>query len=292
MTNKISIIIPTFNRIYELKKCLRSIFSQDYKNYEIIIIDNFSIDGTENYIKTLKNNFKINYLKIHNKGNIAKSRNEGILNSTGKYLAFIDSDDQWMPNKLSKSIKFIEENNLDFFYHDMILVKKNIISIGKALFRPLKNKKIYENLIENGPAFATSSVIVNKKIFSKIGNFKEDKDLITWEDYDAWIRVAKITNNFGFLKEKLGFINITNSNTLKNINKIKNIYSFKKRYLNNKKRLPQWCLILLIITNFKLKKYLEVKKYYYQLIIKNLDLKNKIKVNILYFISSLFIFLK
>src|SRR6056300_1624629 len=100
MKNLVSIIIPTFNRLDKLVNAIESVRKQSYKNYEIIVVDNSSTDGTIEYLNRLNDN-KISIFKIKNHGNIARSRNLGILNSKGDMLAFLDSDDLWYPNKLS-----------------------------------------------------------------------------------------------------------------------------------------------------------------------------------------------
>ena len=95
---KVSIIIPTSNRIKELRKALESVFHQTYKNWEIVIIDNYSNDGTDEYIRNL-NEKRVIYKKYKNEGIIGASRNKGINYSEGFYLAFLDSDDWWEKNK-------------------------------------------------------------------------------------------------------------------------------------------------------------------------------------------------
>ena len=285
MNQTVSIIIPTFNRLKKLIKAIESVKAQNYKDYEIIIIDNMSSDGTKAYIQNLKEK-KIKFYQINNNGNIAKSRNLGIKKAIGKYISFLDSDDFWSKNKLNKVINKITKANLDLVYHDMNLVKKNFIFKSHALFRILEKKNVYEDLINNGPAFSTSSVLVKKTAFDQIGNFKENKELITWEDFDAWIRLSKKTNKFGFIEEKLGTINIDNGNTLKEKNKIKNIFEFKKKYLRNKRNFPYWCLVSLFTSHFKLKKYSEAKVFY-----KKLNLSNRkisLKLIIIFYFCCIF----
>ena len=111
MTKKctVSIIIPTYKRVEKLKRAIDSVLSQTFTNWEIIIIDNHSLDGTKELVDNY-NNPKIKMLLIKNNGNIAKSRNLGIKKSKGKYLALLDSDDLWVPNKLQICI-----NALKFF---------------------------------------------------------------------------------------------------------------------------------------------------------------------------------
>jgi len=280
----VSIIIPTYNRLSKLKNAINSVLSQTYENFEIIIIDNNSTDGTEEYIYSL-NNKKIKFYKINNNGNIAKSRNLGIKYSKYKYLAFLDSDDIWSKDKLRKCLISIEKKNLDFFYHNMELIKKNFPWKFSALFRKLNPDKLHDDLLYNGPAFATSSFIVKKEIFNQINNFSEDRKLITWEDFDAWLRLSKVTSNFGFFKENLGRINIDGTNSLQERNKIKNICNFKKKYLINYNNLPEWCLLSLLVSFFKLKKYTKVKKIYKSLDLEKYNFKNKLKIRLIFAIS-------
>ena len=102
-----SIVIPTFNQSNFLKEALNSVFNQDFKNFEVIVIDNYSSDETNKIIRTYKK--KIIYKKIKNNGVIAKSRNLGIKKSRGKWIAFLDSDDLWSKNKLHKVYNYLKK---------------------------------------------------------------------------------------------------------------------------------------------------------------------------------------
>ena len=290
MSSLISVIIPTFNRLEELSQAIKSVKSQDYKNYEIIIVDNNSIDGTEDFIKKI-NQKNIKYFKIKNEGNIAKSRNLGIKNSSGELLAFLDSDDTWLPKKLSVCIEEMESKNLDLIYHNMKVKKSNSI-LGKSIgyFRYINKNNAYNDLIYNGPAFPTSSVILKKKLFNQIDNFDEKKKKITWEDFDAWIRYAKITNNFGGVKDILGTISVGKNNTLRIDNKINNIFFFKDAYLKKENIIPNWCLISLITSFFKNKDSKRFGEYYKKINFNDLNLKSLIKIYTMKAIIYLIIF--
>ena len=106
----VSIIIPTYKRVEKLKRAIDSVLSQTFTNWELIIIDNHSLDGTKELVDDY-NNPKIKMLLIKNNGNIAKSRNLGIKKSNGKYLALLDSDDLWVPNKLQICINALKKKN-------------------------------------------------------------------------------------------------------------------------------------------------------------------------------------
>ena len=99
MNPLVSIIIPTYNRANDLKRALQSVFDQTFTDWEILVVDNHSIDETDSLIKSF-NDPKIKLLKIHNEGVIAKSRNLGFKHALGEYIAFLDSDDWWKPKKL------------------------------------------------------------------------------------------------------------------------------------------------------------------------------------------------
>ena len=106
-----SIVIPTYNQSSYLKIALTSVFKQKYKNYEVIVVDNYSSDETFKVIKNFKK--KIIYKRIRNNGVIAKSRNLGIKLSKGKWIAFLDSDDYWSEDKLKKIFHIINSKDCD-----------------------------------------------------------------------------------------------------------------------------------------------------------------------------------
>ena len=135
-----SIIIPTFNQCNLLKKALQSVFKQNFKSYEIIVIDNHSTDNTYKVIKSFKK--KIIYSKIKNFGSIGKSRNIGIKKSHGKWLAFLDSDDTWSDNKLQKIYKIINNNKAQVICHAEWILRND--KIKKLLTYGPYQKNFYQ----------------------------------------------------------------------------------------------------------------------------------------------------
>ena len=137
----VSVIIPNYNKEEFLSSCIQSVLNQTYKNFEIIIIDNFSSDKSFDVAKNFIDP-RINLFQFQNNGIIAASRNFGIKKSNGKYLAFLDSDDLWMKDKLSKSVKVLEKG-ADFTYHDCIVFsgnfKKRRITKSRSLKKPINN---------------------------------------------------------------------------------------------------------------------------------------------------------
>ena len=200
----VSIIIPTFNHANYLSKALQSVLHQTYTNWEAIVIDNYSTDDTGKVI-TRYNDHRIKYLKIHNYGVIAKSRNAGIKSAKGDWIAFLDSDDTWKSDKLDTCIENIN-NRIDLIYHDLE-VKFNRQTFFKDKInksRQLK-KPVLIDLLINGNVISNSSVIVRKKVLTKIGLIEENKDLIAAEDYNTWLKISKFTDQFLYIPKKLGY---------------------------------------------------------------------------------------
>tara|TARA_E500000178_G_C16961645_1_gene726330 strand:- start:519 stop:1421 length:903 start_codon:yes stop_codon:yes gene_type:complete len=205
----VSIVIPTYNRANFLKKAIDSVLNQTYSKLELIIVDDHSTDNTDKIISSY-NDERLKYLKNNSKGIIASSRNMGIRNSRGEWIAFLDSDDWWTLDKLEICLKDINEET-DFIYHDLEIIydKTNSFlkrrdNIGRELKKPILNDLLIGG-INVGNAIGNSSVIVRKNILTRIGGINENKNLVASEDYNTWLRIAKITDKFKYFKKKLGY---------------------------------------------------------------------------------------
>ena len=121
---KVSVIIPTHNHAHFLPKCLESVKTQTYSDYEIIVINNGSTDNTEEVIKRFGwNNLRYHYQQ--DTGSVASPRNTGIRLARGKYVAFLDSDDLWYPEKLRKTMRILEESpDIDILSHDLFMIRE------------------------------------------------------------------------------------------------------------------------------------------------------------------------
>ena len=228
----ISIVLPTFNRSHVLGRAIDSVLAQTYSNWELIIVDNHSSDQTD----ILVNNYhssKIVLLKIHNKGIIAKSRNCGINHAHGELVAFLDSDDWWSPKKLEKSLQFIN-SGADIVYHDLYIVRnENQKYFWKRAKSFQVHEPVYDCLINLGNALTNSSVVVKKKLLEKIGGLSEDYEMISWEDYDCWLKISQHTERFMRIKEPLGFYWAGGGNSSSSEQTIKNYREFQCRYLED-----------------------------------------------------------
>lgn len=200
----ISVVIPTYNRARELERALRSVRAQTCAGWEAVVVDNHSSDNIDDVILGF-NDARIKLFKIHNNGVIAASRNLGVKHARGEYIAFLDSDDWWSPRKLEVSLKYLGQGT-DVVYHKMFVVTKpgQKFFWRKGLGRELSSP-VFEDLLVNGNGLSTSSVVVRKSILQEIGGLSEDAAWIAWEDYDAWLRVARITERFRRIPKTLGY---------------------------------------------------------------------------------------
>ena len=140
----VSIIITYFKKKKYVSKTLNSIFSQFYKNYEIVFVYDDSNKADLNFIIKSLSIFNKKKIIVNNKNlGVSKSRNIALKNCRGKYIAFIDSDDIWKKNKLSKQIQFMEKNYYIFHFHRIILLTVKVKSSVKDTLKKILSMRIY-----------------------------------------------------------------------------------------------------------------------------------------------------
>ena len=178
----ISVIMPYRQKKEYVRKAIRSVLEQTYKKFELIIIFDDEKKDDLNFIRSItKNKKKIKI--IINKKNIGAgaARNKGIRKAKGKYIAFIDSDDLWKPNKLEKQIEFIESNKYKFIFSSYLIKNGNKLKISHA------KKKINYNDLLKSCDIGLSTVMLKKSILPN----NVFPKLNTKEDYVAWLKICK-----------------------------------------------------------------------------------------------------
>ncbi|MBL7194989.1 MAG: glycosyltransferase [Desulfobacterales bacterium] len=180
----VSVIIPTFNRGWILKEAIDSVIAQNFEDFELIVIDDGSSDNTPDILNLYKND--IIAFTQNNKG-VSAARNKGIALSSGRFIAFLDSDDLWMQNKLSTQVDFFNEN------HDALICQTDEIWIrNNVRVNPKKrHKKLSGMIFEHSLKLcmvSPSAVMIKRKLFDEVGLF--DEDLPACEDYDLWLRIS------------------------------------------------------------------------------------------------------
>lgn len=192
----VSVIIPVYNRDYSLRDAVESVLIQTYKPSEIIIIDDGSFFQAKDILKNYKNHIKI-IRHEKNKG-VSASRNTGILASSSKYIAFLDSDDIFLPEKLELQINFMKENNYQISHTNEFWYKKDRF-INKNKKSKRYGGKILDKILDKCRV-SPSSLIVERKVFEKCGLFDETLDVC--EDYEISLRFA-LEYEIGYLDKNL-----------------------------------------------------------------------------------------
>ncbi|HNW82992.1 MAG TPA: glycosyltransferase [bacterium] len=191
----ISVIIPVFNRPVQIKKAVDSVLCQSYKNFECIIINDGSTDETLDVLKEYGKKIKI--ITTENHG-VSAARNTGVKNASGKYLAFLDSDDEWKPKKLEKQLFHLIQGNYRVAQTEEIWIRN-----GKFLNKTKKHIKPVDDIFIPSLDIcmvSPSTVIMEKTLFEDYSGF--DETLAVCEDYDLWLRMS-FKERFGLLNENL-----------------------------------------------------------------------------------------
>jgi len=196
----VSIVIPTYNHAEYLQQALHSVVDQTFRDWEAIIVNNFSDDATLQIIEQF-NEPRFRVINFRNHGVIAASRNEGLRNSLAPVIAFLDSDDTWYKDKLSKCMSEFE-NGAKVVCHGENWISDS--AVPRAIFYGPAEKATYKNLLFRGNCISTSATLVNKQVLEQLSGFSENPSFITAEDYELWMRISLATTNFVFIHEILG----------------------------------------------------------------------------------------
>lgn len=193
----ISVIIPTYNRAHTLEQAIQSVLDQTYPAQEIIVVDDASIDATPEILEKYSSRVKI--IRNERNSGVSFARNAGIQIALGDWIAFLDSDDSWSPEKLERQKHFHDS-------HPALLISqcdeiwiRNGIRVNPMSKHKKKGGWIFEACIPLC-IVSPSAVIIHKRIFKHIGLF--DVNLLACEDYDLWLRIAP-HYEIGLLDEKL-----------------------------------------------------------------------------------------
>lgn len=231
--NKIyySVIIPAYNAENTLATALESAINQTFNDYEIIIVNDGSTDSTPEIVDSfLRRENNIKSVNQENKG-LGGARNSGIRVARGDYLAFLDADDLWYPDKLEKVAEVISGSNGQF---DVICHDENLVFHGKKIrVNTYGPHSTFEDLLLKGNCLSPSATVVKGSTLTETGLFSEDRLIHGVEDYDLWLRLAKDEKSFYFLHEPLGEYHVKSGNMTRDV------FNFTNRVL--KVRLSHYC---------------------------------------------------
>lgn len=198
MKPSVSIIIPAYNIDNLIKETIESAFTQTYSDFELIVVDDGSTDNTAEIVNSY-NDKRLVYHYQPNSGLPAKPRMKGVEMARGEYIAFLDHDDLWMPQKLEKQMAIIAKDssialvstNAYFLYDEKKSIDILIKDLNEGYFS-------YANLFPDNKV-VQSTVLMKKTAYHDVGGLRDSADLKAVEDYDLWIRI--------FLKFPCYFIN-------------------------------------------------------------------------------------
>jgi glycosyltransferase involved in cell wall biosynthesis len=185
----VSVIIPTYNHGAFLPAALESVKAQTCGPIEIIVVDDFSTDDTEQIVARHSTPL-IKYIKVANNGIVARSRNVGAAEATADYIAFLDADDVWAPNKLELQLPHLADEAVAAVASDLTYSGARSYSVSRR-GRGLRGYRDYGNLeiVRDNP-IATSSVLMRRADLERFGGFDEAREFRFIEDWELWLRLT------------------------------------------------------------------------------------------------------
>ena len=216
MDEIVSIITPLFNSATFIEETIESVISQTYNDWEMIIIDDCSNDGSLELVKDIaKDDLRIRLISLKNNLGPSNARNEGIKQACGRYIAFLDSDDLWHKDKLEKQIKFMQKNHYAFTYTGFEKINEGGKVIGAII--PFKKEVCYYDLLKSNH-IGCLTVMIDLKI---LGYKMYMPDIKKRQDQGLWLEILKEIDKAYCLNKILGKYRIRKDSI--SINKIANI---------------------------------------------------------------------
>lgn len=181
----VSIITPSYNRAHLIRRAIHSVLAQTYQDWELWIVDDHSADDTERVVKAFSDQ-RIHYLRHEANCGASAARNTGIKASRGKYVAFLDSDDEWMPSKLEKQLALFQtgSTHLGLVYSACVRIQDGKESAWRPSLRGFVYDKIMQGTFDLGILF-----VVSRAALDFAGGF--DESLPALEDYDLFLRISQ-----------------------------------------------------------------------------------------------------
>lgn len=184
MSELVSIIMPSYNTARFIKETVDSVLAQSYTNWELIIVDDCSTDNTDDVVAQFSGDSRIKYIKNNKNSGAAESRNRALREAKGKWIAFLDSDDLWAPDKLEKQIAFMKDNGYHFSYTAYTEIDENSEPNGKTVTGP---KRITKSGMYNYCWMGCLTVMYDAEAAGLI----QIESIRKNNDYAMWLKVCK-----------------------------------------------------------------------------------------------------
>lgn len=188
----VSVILPTYNRAFYLSRAIESVFSQNYRNIELIVIDDGSTDNTREVVEKIGDK-RIVFMRTPTNRGVSSARNAGIRRAKGEYIAFQDSDDIWLPGKLAKQVEVLEGLTEDTAFVYCIMSRTNTAGVkhfvpDDSISRELRRGRLFKKLLIRN-YIGAPAVCIRRSVLENVGTF--DTQMPSLEDYDLLLRIAK-----------------------------------------------------------------------------------------------------
>lgn len=187
--NLISVIVPTYNRAELLPRALKSIQLQKSVEWECVVVDDGSTDSTSRVMQTFLEDQRFSYFVISRAG-VSAARNRGLQIAKGQYIAFLDSDDEWMPHKLSEQLMYMQNGNWKIAQTREFWIR-NGVRVNPPMYCEKFEGDLFAASLERC-MITPSSVMMHRTLFEEYGVF--DERLPACEDYDLWLRITAFTS--------------------------------------------------------------------------------------------------
>lgn len=218
----VSVIIPNYNRENLIIRAVNSVLNQSYQDIEVIVVDDCSTDNSLKMLDKIKD-VRLKIFRLKENSGACVARNKGIEEAKGEYISFLDSDDEWLPDKIKIQLKFLENNNCDAVFTQFYYFGLN--KYGKKIeIRPnLKNDINYLSQILYANCVAMDTLMVKRDVFNSI---KFDEKLLRYQDWDIAIQIAK--------EYRLSFLSIPTLKVYEQRDSITYSTSKEKKYMSLK----------------------------------------------------------
>jgi glycosyltransferase involved in cell wall biosynthesis len=202
----ISVVIPVYNRTWELRRTLQSLADQSFRDFEVIVCDDGSSVDVRSVVDSFAGSLHLQFRRIDNSGGPARPRNVATRMANGEWISFLDSDDWWDSDRMSVVAAALG-HDVDLLYHplrvvtsrDVALRRNHPKSVGRAIRgEPLRDMALFGNPIPN------SAAVVRRKLLNSVGGMCEDRRLVAFEDFDTWLQLVEGGARVRFLDRTLG----------------------------------------------------------------------------------------
>jgi len=189
-TPQVSVIIPTCNRPGLLPTAIQSVLRQSFSDFELVVVDDASEDSIDSVVMAVQDN-RVRVIRHDRRRGAAAARNTGIRNTNGEFVAFLDDDDEWHPDKLTRQVSVLRNSDASVVaaYTGYDVVDRNTNKILSQML-PEHRGNLSSVLLQGNCVGPTSSILMKRKCFETVGMF--DESLPSFQEYDLWIRLSRV----------------------------------------------------------------------------------------------------